>query len=108
MTLPDDPEDLDPGLARERTRLAWARTSIAFAAVGAAMVKRQVVPGVIVLALAPLVWALGSYASRAVPTEPRPARLLVVTVTITAVAVLAVVIALVGHGPASLHQLLHG
>jgi uncharacterized membrane protein YidH (DUF202 family) len=107
VALPDDPEDLDPGLARERTRLAWARTSIAFAAVGAAMLKHQVILGVIVLALTPLVWALGSFASRAVQPEPRPGRLLVVTVTVTLVAVLALVVTLIGHSPVSLHQLLH-
>ena len=39
--LPDDPEDLDPGLARERTMLAWVRTGIAFAAVGAVMLRKQ-------------------------------------------------------------------
>jgi uncharacterized membrane protein YidH (DUF202 family) len=108
MALPDDPEDLDPGLARERTRLAWARTAISFAAVGAAILKRQVIPGVIVLALTPLVWALGTFASRALLPEPRSGRLLAVTVTVTAVAVLALVIALVGHSPVSLHELLHG
>ena len=104
MTLPDDPEDADPGLARERTRLAWARTSIAFAAVGAAMLKREVIPGLIVLATAPLVWAVGSFATR---VRPRPRRLLVVTVTVTLVAALAVVAAFLGHGPTSLRQLLH-
>jgi uncharacterized membrane protein YidH (DUF202 family) len=108
VVLPDDPEDLDPGLARERTRLAWARTAIAFAAVGGAMLKREVVPGAIVLALTPLVWALGSFASRAVQPEQRSGRLMGVTVAVTAVAVLAVVIALIGHSPVSLHQLLHG
>jgi uncharacterized membrane protein YidH (DUF202 family) len=108
VVLPDDPEDLDPGLARERTRLAWARTAIAFAAVGGAMLKREVVPGAIVLALTPLVWALGSFASRTIQPEAQSRRLLGVTVTVTAVAVLAVVIALIGHSPVSLHQLLHG
>jgi uncharacterized membrane protein YidH (DUF202 family) len=108
VVLPDDPEDLDPGLARERTRLAWARTAIAFAAVGGAMLKREVVSGAIVLALTPLVWALGSFASRTVRPEAQSGRLLGVTVTVTAVAVLAVVIALIGHSPVSLHQLLHG
>jgi uncharacterized membrane protein YidH (DUF202 family) len=108
VALPDDPEDLDPGLARERTRLAWARTAIAFAAVGAAMLKRQVIPGAIVLALTPLVWALGTFASRAVQPAPRAGRLLAVTVTVTAVAVLALVIALLGRSPVSLEQLLHG
>ena len=108
MALPDDPEDLDPGLARERTRLAWARTSIAFAALGAAMLKRQVIPGAIVLALTPVIWALGTFATRAMRPEPRAAQLLAVTVTVTAVALLALVIALTGHAPVSLHQLLHG
>jgi uncharacterized membrane protein YidH (DUF202 family) len=106
MTPPDDPEDADPGLARERTRLAWARTSIAFAALGGVMLKRELVPGLIVLAMAPLVWGVGSFAARARP-GPRPGRLLVVTVVVTVVAVLGAVAALLGHGPASLHQLLH-
>jgi uncharacterized membrane protein YidH (DUF202 family) len=106
MEPPDDPEDADPGLARERTRLAWARTSIAFAAVGAAVLRRELVPGLIVLTTAPLIWVVGSIATRARP-GPRPGRLLVVTVIVTVVAVLGVVAALIGHGPASLHQLLH-
>ena len=106
MTLPDDPEDADPGLARERTRLAWARTSIAFAAVGAAMLKREVIPGLIVLSTAPVVWALGSFATRGRP-GPRPGRLLVVTVIVAVIAVLAVVAVLIGSAPVSLHQLLH-
>ena len=104
MTLPDDPEDADPGLARERTRLAWARTSIAFAVVGAAMLKREVIPGLIVLATAPLVWAVGSFATR---VRPRPGRLLVVTVIVTAIALLAMVVVFLGQAPVSLHQLLH-
>jgi uncharacterized membrane protein YidH (DUF202 family) len=103
-----DPEDLDPGLARERTRLAWARTSIAFAAVGAVMLKKELIPGLIVLALAPLVWALGHIAGRGEQQGPQSGRLLMVTVTVTVVAVLAVVAALLGHAPGSLHQLLHG
>ena len=106
MALPDDPEDADPGLARERTRLAWARTAIAFAAVGAAMLKREVIPGLIVLSTAPLVWALGSLATRGRP-GPRPGRLLLVTAIVTVIAVLAMVVVLIGSAPVSLHQLLH-
>ena len=104
MALPDDPEDADPGLARERTRLAWARTSIAFAAVGAAMLKSEVIAGLIVLSTAPLVWALGSFATRA---RPRPGRLVVVTVIVAAIAMLALVVVFIGHAPVSLRQLLH-
>ena len=106
--MPDDPEDADPGLARERTRLSWVRTSIAFAAVGTAMLKRQLIPGAIVLALTPLIWAIGTFASRAMRPEPQAAQLLTVTVAVIAVAVLAMVIALIGHSPVSLQQLLHG
>jgi uncharacterized membrane protein YidH (DUF202 family) len=103
----DDPEDVDPGLARERTRLAWARTAIAFAAVGAAMLKQELIPGLIVLATTPLIWAVGRFASHLPAQGPRPGRLLVVTLTVTAVATLAVIAAFLGHGPVSLRQLLH-
>jgi len=103
----DDPEDVDPGLARERTRLAWARTAIAFAAVGAAMLRKELIPGLIVLATTPLIWAVGRFASHEPRGRPRPGRLLVVTMTVTLVAVLAVVAAFLGHGPTSLRQLLH-
>ena len=104
---PDDPEDVDPGLARERTRLSWTRTALAFAAVGAAMLKREVIPGLIVLATTPLIWAVGRFASHTSAPAARPRRLLVVTLTVTAVAAVAVVVAFAGHGPVSLHQLLH-
>ena len=108
MPLPDDPEDADPGLARERTRLAWARTAIGFAAVGAAMLRKELVPGLIVLALTPVVWGVGRFASHAPRPGPRPGRLLVVTVTITAVAALAAAAALLGPAPGSLRELIHG
>jgi len=106
---PDDPEDADPGLSRERTRLAWSRTAIAFAALGGAMLRREVAAGLVVLATTPLVWGVGRFASRATQ-GPRPGRLLVVTLTVTAVSVLAAIVALVGPAPASLSQLfpLHG
>jgi hypothetical protein len=119
-TLPEDPEDLGPGSAAERTKLAWARTAIAFGAVGMAMLRADPAAGLIVLAVTPLIWALGSFVSgrpRAVgppgspsPAGPgaRPRRLLLVTVAVTTVAVLAVVAVLLGHAPGSLSQLLPG
>ena len=78
----------DPGLARERTTLAWTRTAISFAAVGGAVLKRDVVPGLILLALAPVVYLLGRLAAG-------PAgKFKLITAAIVAVAVVALVVAL--------------
>jgi len=107
---PDDPGDADPGLARERTRLAWARTALGFAAVGAVILKEEPAAGAIVMITAPLIWALGRLVIR---PAARPGllarRLLLVTATVVTVAGVALVIALVARAPASLSQLLrHG
>jgi uncharacterized membrane protein YidH (DUF202 family) len=109
--IPEDMEQLDPGLARERTKLAWARTAIAFAAVGGAILKKEPVAGLIVLAMTPLIWGLGRFVGHtAGRSELQPRRLLAVTVTVVAVSLLAMVIAFVGHPPTSLRDLLplHG
>ena len=96
--LPEDPEDLAPGTAAERTRLAWARTAISFGAVGLGMLRGEPVAGRLVLAVTPLIWALGRYVSATAPPEARSRRLRLVTVAVTGVAVLATVAALLGHG----------
>jgi uncharacterized membrane protein YidH (DUF202 family) len=96
--LPEDPEDLSPGTAAERTRLAWERTAITFGAVGLAMLRDEPVAGLIVLGVTTLIWALAHYVSAAVPPEARARRLLLVTVAVTGVAVVAAVAALLGHG----------
>lgn len=103
---PDDPEDLDPGLARERTRLAWARTAIAFAAVGAVILRRDIVIGALVIALTPVVWATGRVGTQSGPPQRQRRRLLLVTVIVTAVALLAGVAAFVAESPAGLGELL--
>jgi uncharacterized membrane protein YidH (DUF202 family) len=101
--LPEDAEDLSPGTAAERTRLAWERTAITFGAVGLAMLRDEPVAGLIVLAVTPLIWALARYVSTTAPPEARSRRLLLVTVAVTVVAVVAAVAALVGHaGPVRL------
>jgi uncharacterized membrane protein YidH (DUF202 family) len=76
----------DPGLARERTSLSWTRTAISFAAVGGVVLKRAVVPGLILLALAPVIYVLGRLA------YTRPEKHKLVTATIVVVALVALVV----------------
>ena len=68
--------------------LAWTRTAISFAAVGGVVLKRDVITGLILLALAPAVWLLGRLASG------YPGKHKLVTATIVAVAAVALVVAL--------------
>jgi len=98
VALPEDPEDLSPGTASERTRLAWQRTAIAFGAVGLVMLREEPAAGLLVLVATPLIWVLGRYVSSAAPPQQRSRRLLLVTVAVTSVAVVAVVAAFIGHG----------
>jgi hypothetical protein len=80
----------DPGLARERTSLSWTRTAISFAAVGGVVLKRAVVPGLILLSLALVIYALG----RTAYTRPEKHKL--VTATIVVVALVALVVSFTG------------
>src|SRR5262249_60355607 len=96
VALPEDPEDLSPGTAAERTRLAWERTAIAFGAVGLAMLRGEPVAGLLVLAATPLIWALGRYVSSTAPPQQRSRRLLLVTVAVPGVAAPAGAPAVVG------------
>ena len=84
---PPDREDADPGLARIRTSLAWTRTALSFAAVGAVALRKDVIAGLLILATAPVIWRLGRLAHH------RPGRLRLVTATIVAVALVALVVA---------------
>ena len=83
----DDNEDGDPGLARARTSLAWTRTALSFAAVGVVVLRKDIVAGLIILAVAPVIWRLGHL------THHRPGRLKLVTATIVAIALVALVVA---------------
>jgi uncharacterized membrane protein YidH (DUF202 family) len=96
----DDPEERDPGLARERTTLAWTRTAISFAALGAAVLKANWISGLVILAVAPVIWQLGRV-TRGQAAGPRlPAvgapRLFAITVSIIAVALICLVVAVWG------------
>jgi hypothetical protein len=97
----EDMEDLDPGQARARTQLAWRRTVISYAALGAALLKASPSVGALVLAASALIWGTGrlTLAPRPGPgrrplLEANQRRLLLVTVSITAVSIGALVLAL--------------
>ena len=55
----DDRRGHDPGLARERTQLAWSRTAISFAAVGVAILHTDRAAGAVVIAMSAGIWGLG-------------------------------------------------
>lgn len=95
---PDDIEYADPGLARERTELAWTRTAIAFAALGAALLKYRPVAGLLVLVLSAVVWRLGRLPGPAGAGDVHDRRLLLITVTISVIALVALVLSFVGPG----------
>jgi uncharacterized membrane protein YidH (DUF202 family) len=94
----DDIEYADPGLARERTELAWTRTAISFAAVGAAILKSHPVVGLPVLVLSAVIWWLGRLPGTAVAGGTRDRRLLLITLTTIAISAVALVLSFVGHG----------
>jgi len=87
MTANGEPDPApDRGLARERTALAWTRTAISFAAVGGVVLKRDTVPGLILLAVAVGIWQLGRLAHH------RQERLKLMTAAIVAVALVALIV----------------
>ena len=88
--IQDDHEDADPGLARARTSLAWTRTALSFAAVGVVVLRKDILPGLIILAAAPVIWQLGRL------DHHLPGRLRLVTATIVVVALVALTVAVVG------------
>lgn len=89
---------MDPGLARERTELAWTRTAIAFAAMGGAILRVTPAFGLSVLATAALVWGIGRLSrgdSRPSSRDPGR-RLLLITIAVTLVSLVALAVVLLG------------
>jgi uncharacterized membrane protein YidH (DUF202 family) len=110
MTPPDDGkdwEDSGPGLARERTELAWNRTALAFAALGGAALKQTPVAGGVILAMSTLIFMLGrrsrghqghDHHGHGHPGRHGRRALLLITIAVTAVSLAALVVALFAHG----------
>jgi uncharacterized membrane protein YidH (DUF202 family) len=73
MTRPYDPDASDPGLASERTDLAWNRSGLALLACGAAVTRGftlreptpgRIVVGIVILVLGAFTWVLGAWQAR--------------------------------------------
>ena len=96
----DDPEERDPGPARERTSLAWLRTAIAFAALGGSVIKAHLAAGAIIFVMAAVVWQLGRASRSRSSADELPrvgaGRLFAMTVSILAVCLIALGIAIFG------------
>jgi len=98
MTPAEDIEDTDPGLARERTELAWHRMAISFAAVGGAILRYRPAAGLPILILSALVWELGRLPRAPGGGRSRERRLRLITAIITGVAFAALIMTFIGHG----------
>jgi uncharacterized membrane protein YidH (DUF202 family) len=91
----DDIEDRDPGLARERTDLAWTRTAISFLALGTAMLHTNAIAGMLVIAAGAAVWLMGHLSARSprgaddLPARRRTVQLITAATTVTAIVALA-------------------
>ena len=96
----DDPEERDPGLARERTSLAWTRTALSFAALGGAVLKVNVFTGLVILAVASVIWQVGRVTRARSPAGGLPvvgaARLFLIAISIVAISLLCLAVAIFG------------
>jgi uncharacterized membrane protein YidH (DUF202 family) len=88
----DDLEQRDPGLAAERTSLAWARTAISFAALGGVVLKVNIATGLVIVLIAPLAWGIGRL------RRSGGERLWLIAASIVIVATLSLAVTFIGHG----------
>ena len=97
--VPEDIEDVDPGLARERTKLAWTRSSVSFAAIGVLILKTRPLIGAPVLVLSAVIWSLGLTRRKPRRAGVAPKRVFFVAICVLVIATAALVLALTAHSP---------
>ena len=90
---PSDKDERDPGVAMERTMLAWTRTAIGFAAVGTAIMRANVPAGLAVLAMSVPIWVVDRLTRRSVDTWLSARRHVLVSTTVIVVALAALAVA---------------
>ena len=99
-TAASETEEGDTGLALERTSLSWTRTAISFAALGGVVLKDNVITGLIILAVVPVIWRLGRLSRSGPPPGGLPTvgatRIRLITVSVVGVALLSLLIAVLG------------
>jgi uncharacterized membrane protein YidH (DUF202 family) len=108
-TAASETEEGEAGLALERTSLSWTRTAISFAALGGVVLRQNVITGLIILAVVPLIWRLGRLSVSGSPPSQLPAvgarRIRMITVSIVGVSLLSLLVAVLGPSvPGALHR----
>lgn len=94
--VPDGRDKPGPGLASERTQLAWTRSSIAFFALGIAVLKVRPAIGIPITAIGVAIWLVGRLPRTRRATWLAARRELLVTVAVTALALAALVLTIIG------------
>jgi Domain of unknown function (DUF202) len=89
-----DTEDRQPGLARERTELAWTRTAVSFAALGTAMLRTSTGTGLVVMVTGAAVYGVGRLSTQRYRFGGARHAPLVITVVTTVVSLVAFALAL--------------
>jgi uncharacterized membrane protein YidH (DUF202 family) len=108
-TAASETEEGDVGQALERTSLSWTRTALSFAVLGGVVLRQNVITGLIILAVVPLIWRLGRLSvSGSLPSQLPSVggrRIRVITVSIVGVALLSLLVAVLGPSvPGALHR----
>ncbi|NRQ37010.1 DUF202 domain-containing protein [Nonomuraea sp. NN258] len=97
----------DPGLAHERTQLAWTRTTLSLIALGTALIKAAPVPGLAILAMGLACWAAarrlnGPPSTGGIHRRHVPLQAIAVTLTLISLAALTTTLLTAGTRPGPL------